>query len=493
MPDKRLLINVSHSETRIALLEHGHMTELLIERNREQSLVGSIFKGTVLRVLPGMNSAFIDIGLDKAAFLFGGDIFDPDENTAAGREHTSKNRPLSQLIREGQTVIVQVSKEAIGSKGPRVTMHLTIPGRYLVLVPQLPQLSISRRIEDEEEKNRLKQLISQLTDGTYGLIVRTAAAGVSQQELEKEIDYLSKLWCSLQDSIILVHPPSLLFRDIDFIQKTLRDLYNEQISEIIIDDNDAFLHLRHFLTAVIPQAQNKLSLHNKAVALFDFWNIEPDINLALHSRAELPSGGYLIIEETEALTSFDVNTGKFIGKNNVRQTILKTNLEAVKKLVEQLRIRNLGGIIIIDFIDMEEPSDRETLYQALITELRSDRAKTNVLKISELGLVQMTRKRISESLGRKLQTHCPYCDGSGSVRSTETEALDLIREIRRFHIQTGETKFSVRVRSDIRQWIEKKEKKLFSELSKQYQLNVSFEDSPLSPELLQEPEYIVRQ
>ena len=495
--DTQLIINTNPSETRIALLENGRLAELHIGRNREQGLVGSVFKGIVIRVLPGMNSAFVDIGLDKAAFLFGGDVFDPDGQPEAisgeeGLDIRSRDRkPVERLLKDGQTVIVQVAKEALGSKGPRVSMYLTLPGRYLVLMPNVRHIGVSRRIEEEKERDRLKDVVENLIPEHCGLIIRTAAINANTDDLKKEVDYLTELWKSIEKSVPAARPPSLLFRDLDMIQKMTRDLYDARMSRIIVDNKDAYLQLSHFLEMAIPPAKERLSLHESGVPLFDCWGIEIDIGRALGSRVELPSGGYLIIEQTEALTSFDVNTGKFVGKANARHTIFKTNLEATKKVVEQLRIRNIGGIIVLDFIDMEDLSDREEIYQALKDELRFDRARTNVLKVSELGLVQMSRKRTSESLGRKLQVSCSYCDGTGYIRSVETEAYDLMREIVRCHIQSGETNFNIRVRPDVRGWIEKKEKSLLDGVIARYQLSLTFANTEMTAKLLREPCYEV--
>lgn len=497
MLDKQLIINANHSETRMALLENGRMAELFVERSRDQGLVGSIFKGVVTRVLPGMNSAFVDIGHDKSAFLFGGDVLDPDADyfeeidQDSSQPHLREKRPIEQILKDGQTIIVQVSKEPLGTKGPRITMYLTLPGRYLVLMPHFKHVGISRRIEDEEERERIKGIVDGMVPEGCGVIIRTAAVNMDKVSLENDLKYLSELWAGVDKTIAAARPPSLLFRDLDIMQKVTRDLYDDHVSQIIVDDNDAYIQLSHFLESTIPSAKEKLHLHEDRVPVFDLYGIEIDIGRALSSRVELPSGGYLVIEQTEALTSFDVNTGKFVGKANARQTILKTNLEATKKVVEQLRIRNIGGIIIVDFIDMEDSIDREDIYQALMEELKTDRARTNVLKVSELGLVQMTRKRTSESLGRRLQSHCPYCDGNGHIRSTETEAYDLIREISRCHIQTGATNFKVRVRPDIRQWIEEKESALFEEILRKYEINVDFEDTSVTTKLLREPGYEV--
>ena len=498
MTEKQLIINVNLAETRIALLENGNMAEIFIERVHDQGIVGNIFKGIVTRVLPGMNSAFVDIGLDKSAFLFGGDVWDPEhEKTALSLSEDGDDkkladkRPIEKVLRDGQEIIVQVAKEPLGTKGPRVTMYQTIPGRFLVLMPNFSHIGISRRIEQEEERERLKQIVEGMVPEGAGVIIRTAAIGVEEEVLQKDLAYLIKLWHQLEKAISVSRPPSLLHKDLDVVQKVTRDLYSHDINNIIIDDHDTYDQLGSFLKATIPGAYQKLSLYTDQTPIFDVYGVEIDIGRALGERVELPSGGYLIIEQTEALTSFDVNTGRFVGKANARHTILSTNIEAAKKVVEQLRIRNIGGIIIVDFIDMEDPVDRELIYDTLLEELKADRARTNVLRVSELGLVQMTRKRTSESLERRLLTACPFCDGKGSIRSTETEAYDLLREIHRHHIQTGCTKMKVRVRPEIREWIEKKGREFFEQLKNLYQIDVKFEKTQLNQILLREPAYEV--
>lgn len=498
MTEKQLVINVNLAETRIALLENGNMAEIFIERIHDQGIVGNIFKGIVTRVLPGMNSAFVDIGLDKSAFLFGGDVWDPEQDknhlplpVDGEDKRLADRRPIEKILRDGQEIIVQVAKEPLGTKGPRVTMYQTIPGRFLVLMPNFSHIGISRRIEDEAERERLKLIVESMVPDSAGVIIRTAAIGIEEEVLRKDLEYLISLWHQLKKAISVSRAPSLLHKDLDVVQKVTRDLYSHDINNIVIDDHDTYLQLGSFLKATIPGAYEKLSLYTEQTPIFDVHGVEIDIGRALQERVELPSGGYLIIEQTEALTTLDVNTGRFVGKANARHTILSTNIEAAKKVVEQLRIRNIGGIIIVDFIDMEDPLDRELIYDTLLEELKTDRARTNVLRVSELGLVQMTRKRTSESLERRLLTACPFCDGKGRVRSTETEAYDLMREIHRYHIQTGCSKMKVRVRPEIREWIKQKGKDLFEQLRNLYQIEVKFDETQLNQILLREPAYEV--
>ena len=503
MLDKQLIINTNPSETRIALLEKERVAELFIERCRERGIVGNIYLGTVMRVLPGMQAAFINIGIERTAFLYGGDVIDPDSlhdqkietsdlTPEEIKERNYKQRkPIEKLIREGQQIVVQVAKEPLGTKGARVTMFLSLPGRYLVLMPDFTHIGVSRRIDDPEERARLTDIVKQIKPEDVGVIVRTAAQSADSGHLQKDLKYLIKLWRAVDAKRKRAAPPALLYQDLNLILRTTRDLYSDDIEKIVIDEPEACEELKRFLTATIPGAARKLLLYEDKTPIFDVYGIEMDIGRALSRRIELPSGGYLVIDQTEALTSFDVNTGKYVGSASARETILKTNLEAVRKIVAQLRIRNIGGIIVIDFIDMEYLEDREKVYNLLQDELRNDKARTNVLRISELGLVQMTRKRTAESLERQLTEPCPYCEGRGRVRSTPTEAYDLLREIRRHTLQTGQRSIQVKVRDDIRDWIKTEEREIFDSLVQEFHLKIEFKQTDLTLAALNDDPYEV--
>lgn len=501
MLDKQLIINTTSSETRIALLDKERVSELFIERHAERGMVGNIYIGTVMRVLPGMQAAFVNIGAERTAFLYGGDVLDPDDvkeqreqlsldlSPEDLRERSQKSRkPIEKLLREGQSIVVQVSKEPLGTKGARVTTYLSLPGRYLVLMPDFSHIGISRRIEDEPERQRLAEIVREIKPDDIGVIIRTAAQNVGAAHLQKDLKYLIKMWRSVEAKRKRASAPALLYQDLNLILKTTRDLFSEEIDRIVVDNVAAYEELKRFLNSTVPGASKTLELYQEKTPIFDVYGIEMDIARALSRRVELPSGGYLIVDQTEALTSFDVNTGKFVGQASAQETILKTNLEAVKKIVAQLRIRNIGGIIVIDFIDMERPEDRERVFDELQNELKDDKARTNVLRISELGLVQMTRKRTSESLERLLMEPCPYCDGRGHIRSTATEAYGLLREIRRHTLQTGQHRIIVKVRPDIRERLQKEEQELFSELIREFNLEIEFRDSDLTlSSLVQDP------
>jgi len=498
--DQKLVINISPTEKRIALLEENQVAEIVIEREEQRTVVGNIYRGIVSRVLPGMNCAFIRIGLDRAAFLYGRDVLDasiPHQDLLdawSGEDLPllpipSLQRPIEQMLREGHPIVVQVLKEALGTKGPRVSMNLSLPGRYLVLLPYICHIGISRRIESEEERKRLKEAIQPLLPPTMGVILRTAAHGVEIEALKQDLRYLLKMWQGVENKIKTQSHMGPLFTDLPIHLRMVRDWYSDSVSDIVIDSQKEYQELQSFIADTLPSASSKLRFHYDAIPIFDLYDIELDIASALDRKITLPSGGHLVVDQTEALTSFDVNTGKFVGTNNARETILQTNLEAAKKVAEQLRLRNIGGIIIIDFIDCETEEDRELLFSALQHALKPDRARTHVLKISEFGLVQMTRKRTADSLERQLLQECPYCMGNGHVRRIETEATDLLRELRRRHLQTGEKNMTIYAREDLIQWVQTREKESLESLQMAYDLQIQFLASSFRLDMLRDSQF----
>ena len=488
--DKRILINCLGKEKRIALLESGMLAELFYEKSSRKGIVSNIYKGIVTRVLPGMNSAFIDIGLERAAFLFGGDVYDGTTTPNAEDPHHN-TIPIENVLQDGQEVIVQVSKEPLGTKGPRVTMHLTLPGKYLVYMPQYHHIGISRRIEDEQERNRLKEIADKWEKESSGVILRTAAQGVSEELLESDLQHLKAIWEQVEKNLVYTRPPNCIYSDLSLPQRVLRDLDGETIDEVIVDNEEICKEIQNFVDRSPWKQRPVVRLYKDKMPLFDVFGIEVDIGRALQKKVELPSGGHLVIDQTEALTSIDVNTGRFVGKANAKDTILKTNLEAVVATVEQLRIRNIGGIIIVDFIDMEDLEHRQKIYEAILEQLKTDRARTNVLQISELGLIEMTRKRTADSLERQLTHFCPLCEGRGRVRSLQTEAFDLLREIKRTALQTQQARFKVYVREDIKSFIEKNEAELLEKICQEFNIEIEFEISGIKPEDVRLPSYEV--
>ena len=440
---KELVICTTSQETRVALLEGGHIAELYIERDRQMGIVGNIYKGKVIRVLPGMQAAFVDVGLEKAAFLYVADVLDEMEQverTIEGDEDTLEPNacpelpplpPIEDLLTEGQELLVQISKEPIGTKGARITSHISLPGRHLVYMPTVDHVGISRRIEDEAERERLKQCVESLRAPGTGFIVRTVSEGKSEDDLRHDMEFLVGLWENLSRGIEEISAPSLIHSDLDVTSKVLRDILTEDVKKIVVDNVEEYDKIVRFLRTFMPRLNYCIELYKGDEPVFDTYGLEVEISRSLGRKVWLKSGGSIIIEQTEALVAIDVNTGRYVGKHNLEDTILKTNLEALKEIAFQLRLRNIGGLIIIDFIDMEKEAHREKVHAMLEEALKADKNKTNILKISELGLVEMTRKRVRESIGRTLCEPCSYCEGKGYVKGKLTIIYEILRELHR--------------------------------------------------------------
>jgi len=448
-----ILINVTPQESRVALLENGILQELMIERSSSQGIVGNIYKGKVLRVLPGMEAAFIDIGQEKAAFLHASDLRFPKAKLFNGDDSDTdteiKPPPISHLLHEGKYVLVQVIKDPLGTKGARLTMHVTIPSRYVVLMPDTDTIGVSSKIEDEEERQRLKGIIeagrskdsteAELLDtnktqsslSKFGYIARTAAEGISEEAIQADISFLSKLWKKVNDASDLQSNTHKIYSDLPLVQRVLRDLVAEDIDSILVDSSSTCKSLVNFSQTFIPELAEKIDLYEGSRPLFDIHSVEDEIQKSLKRKVTLKSGGYLIIDQTEAMTTIDVNTGGFVGHRNLEETIFKTNLEAAQTLARQIRLRNLGGIIILDFIDMQQEQHKEQVTAALEKALESDPAKTSVTTLSTLGLVEMTRKRTRESLEHILCESCSTCEGRGYIKTATTVCYEIFREILR--------------------------------------------------------------
>mgnify|MGYP001627055762 CR=1 FL=1 len=447
-----LVINVTKEESRVAFLENGQVVELYIERKKDTSFVGNIYKGKIVKILPGMQSAFIEIGLDKAAFLYVGDILtDMDEYYTAFLENDIEKSDINikslqpgtlsieELIQEGQELLVQVSKDPIGSKGARVTSYITIPGRYLVLMPNVEHIGISRRIENEEMRAKLKAIANEIKPKGFGLIMRTACEDATIEDIKKDLEVLLLIWQDIQVKKEKASSPSLIYSDLDLVFRSARDFMSHDVERLIIDSYQEYERLKEFAKRYFPKLIDRIELYEGREPIFDAFGIELDISRALGRKVWLKSGGYIVIDQTEAMTVIDVNTGKFVGKGDLEDTILKTNLEAVKEIAYQIRLRNLGGIILIDFIDMEKIENREKVFNAFIEAMKKDRAKNTIYNISELGIVQMTRKRVRESLGRVLCEQCPYCEGKGFVKSPKTLSYEIFRKLKKIAPVQGST------------------------------------------------------
>ena len=426
---EELLINVTPHETRVAMVENGVLQEVQIERASHRGLVGNIYNGRVVRVLPGMQSAFIDIGLERTAFLHASDIA---ARTSGDEEAGEPN--IRHLVREGQELLVQVIKDPLGSKGARLSTHLTVPSRYLVLLPDSDHIGISQKIDDEEERQRLRALVQEgLPEGAApgGFIVRTVAEGAGAAELAADIAFLGKLWETIRQRAETAAPASLIHADLPLSLRVLRDMTGIHYEKVRVDSRETFQRIREFADEFVPELDPLLEHYPGERPLFDLYGVEDEIQRALQRKVELKSGGYLIIDQTEAMTTVDVNTGAYVGHRNLEETLFKTNLEASQAIARQLRLRNLGGIIIIDFIDMADPDHRRQVLRALERALERDRAKARICAVSALGLVEMTRKRTRESLEHQLSEPCPTCQGRGSVKTVVTVCYEIFRELLR--------------------------------------------------------------
>lgn len=424
-----VLINLTPMETRVALVENGVLQEALIERSRRRGIVGNIYKGKVVRVLPGMQAAFVDIGLERAAFIHAHEVMPP--GTPADEQGT-----IGQLLHEGQALVVQATKDPIGSKGARLTTHLSIPSRYLVYMPDSPHHGVSQRIEDERERERLRALLDssvaeQTLEVTGGFIVRTAAEGVGDEELKGDMHFLLRLWRKVSERKITATPQSVIYDDLPLFMRTLRDVMRDDIEKVRIDSRENFVKLVEFAEEFMPAAVERIEYYPGERPIFDLYSVEDEIQKALGRKVQLKSGGYLVIDPTEAMTTIDVNTGGYVGHRNLEETIFKTNLEAATAIARQLRLRNLGGIIIIDFIDMSDVEHQRQVLRVLEKALERDHAKTKCTGVTELGLVQLTRKRTRESLEQTLCEACPTCSGRGTLKTPETICYEIFREILR--------------------------------------------------------------
>ncbi len=460
---KELVVNVTEHETRVALMEDRILAELFIERGDDTNITGNIYKGRIQRVLPGMQAAFVDVGLTQAAFIHVDDVLEDsyaeieeklagvgDGDTPDTRENgPGKSNRIEEVIREGQEIVVQVAKSPISTKGARVTSHISLPGRMLVLMPTVNHVGISKRITDEEERARLKEILVSLREEKFGYILRTAAEGAAKEQLEAEMKLLVGTWRKIMAKEKSAATPSLLNRDLTVTLRAVRDLLTDEADRLTIDSRRGHQAVTNFLGTHMPGNQVSVELYTGSEPLFDVYNLERDIARALKKKVWLKSGGYIVIEHTEALTAVDVNTGRYVGKSSFEETILKTNLEAAREIAYQIRLRNIGGIIIIDFIDMENAENQEKVFNVFQEVLKRDKSKTNVLPITELGLVQMTRKRVRRALTRMLCKPCFYCHGKGLLLSRRTICYNIYRDVIREAQDMMGVRFVIKVHPEI--------------------------------------------
>ena len=485
---KQLVINVSEHETRVAHLEDGTISELYVDRGDDSDVTGNIYKGKVLRVLPGMQAAFVDINLNQAAFIYVDDVYNDDfkeyerifqieteekeedleinDNLEDRPFESKRNFQIEELISEGQELLVQVAKSPIGTKGARISSYISLPGRFLVLMPTSDHIGVSRRIEDEVERERLRKAVQDLRRGNYGYIVRTAAEGEPAEKLASEMSFLNNLWENINKKYEKVPAPYLLHQELSVSLRAVRDLLIHEVEKLVIDSKPTYNAVLSFLDNYMPGLKDHVVLYEGTEPVFDAYNLEGDISRALKRKVWLKSGGYVTIEHTEALVAIDVNTGRYVGKHNLEETILKTNLEAVKEIAYQIRLRDIGGIIVIDFIDMEKKTNQEKVFNALKEALVRDKSKTHVLPMSDMGLIQMTRKRTREPLTRILCEPCYYCEGEGYIISKQSICYSIFREVLRESQDMNGIRLTLRVNPQIAELLHGEENHLITALEK---------------------------
>jgi ribonuclease G len=486
---KRIVINADPHETRIAILEENELVELLVERGEKRSHVGDIYKGRVNAVLPGMQAAFVEIGLPKTAFLHASDLAEnladfedlDSDDEPPGRSGRRARRPVPKIedcLKKGQEILVQVTKESIGTKGPRVTQQVSLPGRFTVFMPGVDHSGVSRRIEDRGERSRLKGLVAEHRPKGAGLIVRTAGEGKGEREFANDVKYLVKLWEKVERRAKTSRAPSLIHRELELTTGLIRDLFTEDVEELIIDSKDAHRDILNYLRSISPELRERVKLYKGRQPILDAYDIEAQIEKAFERKVWLKKGGYLVIDQTEALVSIDVNTGRFTGKKNQEDTIFKTNIEAAREAARQLRLRDMGGIIVIDFIDMEIESNKKAVLDELRHNLKRDRSRTKAFAVSDLGLVEMTRQRERPSLLAYYSEDCPSCAGIGKILSLESVMVKLERLLRRLSAAAKEKEIVVRVAPEVAVYILEHNGRRLAEVERRYKLSIDLKDDP---------------
>ncbi|MBM4295401.1 MAG: Rne/Rng family ribonuclease [Deltaproteobacteria bacterium] len=481
-----LLISVAEYDTRVALVEDGRLVEIHLELSAQDGPTGNIYKGRVVKLLPGMAAAFVDVGLERPAYLFAEDVsaqedefyhlWLPPEEGAPGRR--VQPTAIEELLHEGQEILVQVLRGPMGGKGARLTTHITLAGHCLVYMPTFPQLGVSRRITEEGERQRLRGLLEELRPGEGGLIARTAARGADREELAREQETLVNLWKRIQRKKDAAAAPSLLHQEMDTVRRLVRELYTPEIDRVVVDEPRGYERVQQYLESLNSLEKYRVELYSGPESIFSHFGVDLEWKRLLAPQVWLKSGGHLLFGSTEALTAIDVNTGRFVGRHHWEETILKTNLEAAKEITRQLRLRNIGGLIVIDFIDMEKAANRELVYQELAQGLKHDRAKTTVLPISPLGLVEMTRQRLRGSLGQAVTEPCSCCGGKGAVISPLVLACDLLRQLAAEAREFPRCRLVVEVNPEVGAVLKEEGERLFQRLAAGYQVQVEIIDRP---------------
>ncbi len=487
---REIFINIAQHEKRVAILENKHIEEFYVERPDYVNLVGNIYKGRVESVLPGIGAAFVDLGLEKNGFLYVADVVTGissyekliEEGADEEIEKMEKQKPLpsiTELLKKGDEVVVQVVKEPIGTKGARLTTHISIPGRFLVMMPFDNHIGLSKRIESRQERDRIRKIIEELKlPKDVGFIIRTAAQGASQKDFFRESKYLLNLWQHIKGRAKRARAPQLIHQEYDLVLRVARDIFTGDVSRLEVDSRGDFKRISHFLRILAPHLRPRLKFHADRVPMFEKFDIEKQISKIYDRIVQLKSGGYLIFDQTESLVAIDVNSGKFVGKRNLEDTVFKTNVEAAEEIPRQLKLRDLGGIIIIDFIDMEFADHRRTVFKTLERHLESDKAKTKILNISSIGLVEMTRQRMRKSIEGKSYQKCPYCNGRGIVKSVPTVSLELMRKLEHSLIETKSRDIFVSLHPEVAYHVSAPERNMIKPLERRFRKNIRVIEDP---------------
>jgi ribonuclease G len=487
-----IAISVTREETRAAVLDNRVVTDLYIDRVKNKDFVGNIYKGRVVKVLPGMQAAFIDIGMEKAAFMHVSDLStdtEPGDTLVEGEEddkgpemprpRRQTTRPIEQLLQEGQELMAQISKGPIGTKGPRVTTYVSLPGRYLVFMPNVEHIGVSRRIPRDEERARLKEIMKRVRRPGCGYIVRTVSEGVKEDELRSDVEFLNVLWQDVLKKRDQLPAPALLHTDLTLTFRVVRDLFTKKVDRLLVDSKSEYEAVKDFVHRFLPEQTSRIHYYDKEESLFDHLGIEMEITRALSRKVWLKSGGHIVVDHTEAMTVIDVNTGRYVGKRDQEETILKNNLEAVKEIAYQIKLRGIGGLIIIDFIDMEREKNRDKVYQALVDAMASDKARTRISRISDLGLVEISRERVREDLLRTLSEPCRYCEGRGYTKSPATVVYEIFREIRRLGRAPDEQKIILGVTPSVADLLYEEERQGVEDLERNGNVRIIVKADPL--------------
>jgi ribonuclease G len=488
---KEIIINITSLEIRVATLEDGDLVDFLVEREQSRRLVGDVYLGKVNAIIPGIQAAFVDIGYDKAGFLHASDLygsadafkdFDIVEPRKRGRRRESRkdngHPPIEKVLTKGQEVLVQVTKEAIGTKGPRLSTQVSLPGRFVVYLPNSNYLGVSRKIESRQERARLKTLISRRKPSNTAIIARTACAGVEAKQIVSDINYLHKLWQEVKQRSESSTAPFLIHEEVGLLIGMVRDVMTDDVDRILIDNEREFKRLQRYLRTFSPNLTSRVKLYKEKTPIFDKFNIEREIEKTLERKIWLKKGGYIVIDPTEALVAIDVNTGRFVGKKDQEETILETNMLAAREIPRQLRLRDIGGIIVIDFIDMEKEANRRKVLTELRQNLRKDRSRAKAFAVSDLGLVEVSRKRVRPSLLHFFSDECPYCKGTGKVLSFDSLANKVEQWIRRVGSKTREKRIQLRVNSSLALYMEEERREILDAMERQYKLKIEIQDDP---------------